>query len=145
MKIGWGTGTAIFFAAFIVFMMVLVLLASRQGVQLVTEDYYEKELEFQDVQERMARADQLPEPLRWELKGNTLLLDFPEAAGVEFRGSLVFYNPSNEAKDQRMDFSTVNDSLLLDLGALTAGRYTLKVECQHGGVEYYSEGMLLIP
>ncbi|HRY98557.1 MAG TPA: FixH family protein [Bacteroidales bacterium] len=145
MKIGWGTGTAIFFAAFIVFMMVLVLLASRQGVQLVTEDYYEKELEFQDVQERMARADQLPEPLRWELKGNTLLLDFPEAAGVEFRGSLVFYNPSNEAKDQRMDFSTVNDSLLLDLGALTAGRYTLKVEWQAGGVEYYSEGMLLIP
>lgn len=145
MKIGWGTGTFIFFAGFVLFMLALVFFASRQRVQLVTEDYYEKELEFQDEKEKQARTAALPEPLRWELRDDMLLLDFPDAAGTSFQGALYLYNPSDEALDRRMDFDTPNDSLLIDLSALPSSRYTLKVDWQAGGIAYYSEGMLIKP
>ncbi|MBE0673123.1 MAG: FixH family protein [Bacteroidales bacterium] len=145
MKIGWGTGTFIFFAGFVLFMLALVFFASRQRVQLVAENYYEKELKFQDEREKQARTAALSEPLRWELREGMLLLDFPDQVGTPIMGTLFFYNPSNEDLDQKMDFESTNDSLLLDITALPVSRYTLKVDWQAGGVKYYSEGMLIKP
>ena len=54
MKFNWGTGIVIFITQFVVSMSAMVFKASQQNVDLVTEDYYEKELAFQGLKDKQA-------------------------------------------------------------------------------------------
>ena len=130
---------------FIAAMLSLVWLASRQNNQLITNKYYENELAFQEVRKKQEHTAKLNTQLKWTLKDNLLLLDFPEEAGSSFSGSLYFYKPSEESDDRMQSFKTDNDSLVIDISELASGMFTLKVDWQAGGVSYYNEGTLILP
>jgi len=52
MKLNWGTGIAIFIGLFIITMVGMVFKAGQQSHELVTTDYYAKELDFQHLLEK---------------------------------------------------------------------------------------------
>ena len=66
MKFNWGTGIVLAFAAFIVFILYFVVLSTRDPASnhdLVTEDYYKKELKYQedlDAVKHLARLGHHP-------------------------------------------------------------------------------------
>ena len=74
----WGTKILIVYVAFIAGILMMVFKSSSQKTDLVTTDYYAKELKYQDKIDEMNRVAALSEPVGYTVKDNSLLIKFPK-------------------------------------------------------------------
>src|SRR5690625_4056222 len=104
MKINWGTGLAIWLVIFIVFILQFVIRISVQDKydnELVTENYYEKELVFQEQIDGITNANKNHIKLKSQRTDKGFELIFPENLDAsKIEGSLVLYRPSNNKLDR---------------------------------------------
>jgi hypothetical protein len=146
MKMNWGTGIAMLYVGFMIGILTLVVMSTRQKIDLVTTNYYEEELRFQGKMDKMARAKALADPIRWEVKPEGVLVQFPTATDATApSGTISLYCPSDERKDVSFPI-VVNPAgqQLLPAGSIQSGRYTLQIDWQQGTETYWSEGVLRI-
>ena len=66
MKLSWGYKITLVYIAFVAGMGFLVFKASSQKFDLVTKDYYEQELKYQQVIDQAANSSRLSEPVTIE-------------------------------------------------------------------------------
>ena len=59
----WGHKILFLYLGFVILVMVMVFMAYRQDVPLVSDDYYEKELKYQDDIDQFKNAALLAEPI----------------------------------------------------------------------------------
>ena len=101
-KRGWGTGIALLFGSFATFILVLVGFSSFQQFNLVENDYYDKELKYQETIDKINRVRQNPDglTLSHDQRFKTLTLSFGANEKVAvFDGDITFFRPSNPALD----------------------------------------------
>lgn len=140
MKFNWGTGITIFIVLFVVSMSAMVFKASQQNVDLVTEDYYEKELAFQDLKDKEALVlSHFEEQISYKIENDKLQLIFPSKVEGEVKGNIVFFKPSDARLDQSVDFISESKTLVYPLNLFSTGMYKLRIEWQNAGNAYYSE------
>ena len=100
MKLNWGIGIAIVYIVFVVGTVAVVLFTATVDVNLVTDDYYEKELVFQDQIDKMNRTNALPEQPIISLVDKKMYLKFPSSIDLNLvEGTINFYRPSNNSLD----------------------------------------------
>jgi len=145
MKFNWGTGAFMLFGSFALFMTGLAIFASMQRNELVTENYYEKELEFKEVLKKQDRTNLLSEQLNWEIENNQFVINFPKEVGSNISGNVVFFKPSSEKDDQSIDFKITSNNYKIDISEYSSGMYKVKINWQANSVEYYNEGEIVIP
>ncbi|MCO6501050.1 MAG: FixH family protein [Vicingus serpentipes] len=145
MKINWGAGAFIFFGAFVIFMFGLVYLASQQSHELVTENYYEKELAFKETLKKQEQTKKLTEQLSCNIKENQLIVKFPKEVTQPISGKLFFFKPSNEKNDQTIPFETATNEHIVDITTFSSGMYKLKIDWQTQEVAYFNEKVIVIP
>lgn len=140
MKINWGTGIVIAFIAFISFIMYFVVnmnVNKKYDHDLVTEDYYKKELEFQNDIDKETNAKNLSENLSWEKTNEGLVITFPETFDINsITGKVFLYRPSNKQFDFETELSLSNHNLLIPDNRLLDGRWNIKVDWQYNGKSY---------
>jgi hypothetical protein len=140
MKINWGTGIVIAFIAFISFIMYFVVnmnVNKKYDHDLVTEDYYKKELEFQNDIDKETNAKNLVENLSWKKTTEGLVITFPETLIKEnITGKVFLYRPSNKQFDFETELSLSNHKLLIPDKRLLDGRWNIKVDWQYNGKSY---------
>lgn len=140
MKINWGTGIVIAFIAFISFIMYFVVnmnVNKKYDHDLVTEDYYKKELEFQNDIDKETNAKNLVENLSWQKTTEGLVITFPETLIKEnITGKVFLYRPSNKKFDFETELSLSNHNLLIPDKRLLDGRWNIKVDWQYNGKSY---------
>lgn len=140
MKFNWGTGITIFITLFVVSMSAMVFKASQQNVDLVTEDYYEKELAFQDLKDKEALVlSHFKEQISYKIENDKLQLIFPSEVEGEIKGNINFFKPSDASLDQSVDFTSESKVLVYPLDLFSTGMYKLRIEWQNAGNAYYSE------
>ncbi len=141
----WGTKILIVYVAFIAGILFMVFKSSSQKTDLVTTDYYAKELKYQDKIDEMNRVAALSSPIKYILANNTLIIEFPkDFAGKKITGEAVLYCPSDENKDIKQQFSLLDESLKVNIPAASIGLYQLQLSWQDGGVSYYFEKKIFI-
>lgn len=146
MKFNWGVGITIFIILFVGFMVMMVLKAGKQNHELVTDDYYEKELEFKDILVKKENALQtFSEQLKITIEGNHVLFSFPKEVNSEIQGTIYFFKPSKESDDATFDVKTSENQQQIHLNKLSSGMYKVKVDWNVNGEEYYNESTLVIP
>ena len=80
------------YAAFVAGIVFMVFKSSTQNTDLVTTDYYEKELKYQDKIDEIARTAALKAPVEYRLENNTLTIIFPkDFTGKKLVGEAVLY------------------------------------------------------
>ena len=140
MKINWGTGIVIAFIAFISFIMYFVVnmnVNKKYDHDLVTEDYYKKELEFQNDIDKETNAKNLSENLSWKKTTEGLVITFPETFEINsISGKVFLYRPSNKQFDFETVLSLSNHNLLIPDKSLLDGRWNIKVDWQYNGKSY---------
>lgn len=140
MKINWGTGIVIAFIAFISFIMYFVInmnINKKYDHDLVTEDYYKKELEFQNDIDKETNAKNLVENLSWKKTTEGLVITFPETLIKEnITGKVFLYRPSNKQFDFETELSLSNHNLLIPDKRLLDGRWNIKVDWKYNGKSY---------
>ena len=141
----WGTKIVMVYAAFVAGIVFMVFKSSTQNTDLVTTDYYEKELKYQDKIDEIARTAALKAPVEYRLENNTLTIIFPkDFTGKKLVGEAVLYCPSDEKKDIKQPFTVLDEVLKLTVPAGSEGLYELHLSWQDGGVSYYFEKKIFI-
>lgn len=141
----WGTKILIVYVAFVLGIVFMVVKSSMQNTDLVTTNYYEKELKYQDKIDEIKRVSALSESLQYVIKGNSLILTFPkDFAGKKLTGEVVLYCPSDEKKDIKQRFSILNEAVQILIPANSKGLYELHLSWMDEGVTYYFEKKIFI-
>ena len=149
MKFNWGTKIAILYIGFVVATLALVFWAMTQRVDLVTDNYYDKELKYQEQIERIQRTKNLNKKTSIEYQGREIIINFPAIPDKNIssdKNIILFYNPSNPARDLKILIST--DSLgtqKIPTEKISKGFWKIKLNWVSFGKEYYDEAMINIP
>jgi hypothetical protein len=141
----WGTKILIVYVAFVAGIVFMVVKSTTQNTDLVTTDYYAKELKYQDKIDEIKRVDALSAPVEYRIDDNALTIMFPkDFAGKKLIGEAVLYCPSDEKKDIRQPFTILDENLQLAVPVGSKGLYELHISWQDGGVTYYFEKKIFI-
>ncbi len=141
----WGYKILFVYTAFVAGILFMVFKSSSQRFDLVTPDYYAKELKYQDKIDQMNRVSALSAPVTCEVKDNTLQIGFPkDFNGKRLTGEAVLYCPSDESRDIKKEFAVQDELLMIPLSAVKNGLYELHLSWQEGGVAYYFEKKIFI-
>src|SRR5664279_4484108 len=109
-NMNWGYKIVVVYVIFVTGMLFLVYKSSTQNIELVTEDYYAKELVYQQKIDAVKRAGLLSAPVNIKFINHELTIYFPkDFASKKIAGDVTLYCPSDEKKDMNQKFS-VTDS-----------------------------------
>ncbi|HET6225561.1 MAG TPA: FixH family protein [Bacteroidia bacterium] len=146
MRINWGIKITVLYLGFVALIITLVSMAARQNVDLVSKDYYEQELKFQQKLDKINRSKALSEALTWELKNKTLLLKIPKQfREKKVEGSIYFFRPSDASLDMNIALVPDTSSVIpVRINQLKKGLYKMQINWQSDKVEYYNEGIIQI-
>jgi hypothetical protein len=140
MKINWGTGIVLAFIGFISFIMYFIITMTtndKYDFDLVTEDYYGQELEFQNEIHKETNSKTLKTNLRWKKMEEGITINFPEDLDIEnIKGKVFLYRPSNKQFDFEIPVSLSNHTLLIPDKRLLGGRWNIKVDWEYNKNEY---------
>ena len=147
MKINWGTGIVlafIGFMSFILFFVIKVNTDKKYDHDLVTEDYYKIELDFQNDINKETNAKKLTENVRLKKTEKGVLIAFPDSLLTNgISGKVFLYRPSNKQLDFEMPISLSDHNLLIPDKRLLDGRWNIKVDWQYNGNSYlYKEEII---
>ena len=141
----WGYKIVIFYSVFVVGILFMVFKSSTQKMDLVTTDYYAKELKYQDKIDEINRTNKLSEEVKYEIKADKILVTLPkDFLDKQVKGSLDLYCPSDARKDITQKFEGQNVQLIIPLTATTKGMYELHLFWQVNGENYYYEKKIFI-
>jgi len=140
MKISWGHKILIVYLAFVAGIMFLVYKANQEKFDLVTDNYYDAELKYQDVINQKQRVAELSALPVISHSTNSVSIQLPqEFLNKNVEGQLYLYRPSDASKDIRKNFSTQNNSVRISLDNNLSGSYEVKLSWQADGKKFYNE------
>ncbi len=147
MKWNWGTGIVlgmIGFIAFIMFMVITMLTDSDYDHDLVTENYYAKEMAYQDEIDQEKRLENLSKKINGKRTKEGWLIEFPEEINeINSSGTVFLYRPSNQKLDTQFDLKLSGSHLLIPDNKLVDGRWNITIEWTTKDNDYlYKESIL---
>ena len=147
-KNAWPIGLTIVFIVFFLYLIGFIVLSQLNRSDLVTDNYYEEEMAYQDQIERMERSEQLSQNLvlNHDVQKRTVELQFPpDFAPHTINGSIIFFRPSNAKQDQIHKIQLDNQGIQsLDIKHLNQGMWRVKIFWRRDSIEYYDEKILSI-
>ena len=142
----WGYRITILTLSFVCFMTFLVISAIRQDFDLVSEDYYGQELQFQSQIDKQTNHHSLQDSLTCVVSDNNVIVKFPDdLLGKKVEGNIVFFRPSDAKKDiKRTIASSENGLQLFTKDLFIKGQYRIQIDYKVEGVNYYFEKPIMI-
>lgn len=146
-NISWGTKIAILYISFVALIGFMVTLCLKQNIELVSEDYYERELVFQDKINEMNNANALPENLSHLILPEGVQIQFPALfKNKKVSGEILFFRPADKSKDYSIPIQLNSDAeQVIDAKYLSKGMYKMKVSWSADDISYFTEELIVIP
>lgn len=140
MKLSWGYKILIVYLLFVAGIVFLVISASRQKFDLVTNDYYSEELKYQQIIDQAANAAKLSAPVSVIKSAGALKIIFPaEMNSKKKKVNFYLYCPADAKKDFRKTMEVHDSTFTQVLPAGIAGLYELKLSWETEGITYYHD------
>jgi hypothetical protein len=99
-KFNWGTGVFLSIVVFMIITIILTIIFMNVKVDLVTNNYYEKTLTYQNQIDTYKRTAELKERVSFNYADNKINILFPGSFLQRMNeGKLYFYRPSDSRKD----------------------------------------------
>ncbi len=141
----WGYKILFVYLFFVAGILLLVFKSSSEKVDLVTKDYYQKELKYEQKIDEAERAQSLSSPLQYEVSNNKVLITFPEEMkGKAITAHTLLYYAADETRDSVYNLHTDSAKLVMILPESDKGMYELKMDWKVDTTKYYSEHKVLI-
>lgn len=140
MKFNWGTGIVLAFIGFISFILYFVIaMSTNKKIEsdLVTENYYGQELQFESELIKQRNAQALKQNISWKHMPEGLVISFPsDMDPADITGTVFLYRPSNKQLDFESSISLSENNLLIPDKRLLDGRWNIKVDWEYQGNTY---------
>jgi|WetSurMetagenome_2_1015567.scaffolds.fasta_scaffold113861_2 hypothetical protein len=144
-KISWGTGIVIGIIIFVVLSVTMTIIFMTQDVSLVSDNYYEKSLVYQDEIDKQSRTKSLDEQIKINFNGEVISVLFPnDYLREKISGEIYFYRPSNPDLDFNLPLKLVEGNQNISVERLAKGFWRLKINWIMDGNGYYNERAITI-
>ncbi len=140
----WGIRITLLYLSFVAMIVTMVILTSRENIDLEYKDYYTRELNYQDKIDAIANEQALPQSVEHQVQDKALFLKVPMSFLTNgFRGELHFYCPSDASKDVNlpMDFDSRGE-LIINRTNFSKGMYKLRMSWNMHEKNYFKEVVL---
>ncbi len=128
-KFHWGHGLALALLSFMIFIVsFLVRFQLQQGnsMDLVTEDYYNHGLQFENEFQALQNVKTLEEIPSIKVEDKQLVIHFPENIEPK-EGRVKIYRPSNKIMDKNFPLTLNNHEMRLNEKTFEEGKYNISV------------------
>ena len=140
--ISWGLGIAIFYGLFLVIAIGSAIYTFTLDYFLVSENYYQQGIDYQDQIDKVKRTAELGESVNWRYDSinQVVNLQYP----VELSsGKVVFYRPSNSNLDRYVKIEKdENNQQSITVRNWQKGFWKIKVDWELNEEMYYNEGSI---
>jgi hypothetical protein len=141
----WGYKLLFAFIVFAGMMSYMVIRSFQSNFELVEKDYYKSELVYQQVIDGTDRANTLSASPEIKQSGGIITLQMPEEMkNKSLSGSILFYCAYDSKKDKKILLATDKNGTQVLTHILTPGNYTVKIDWNKEGENYYSEKKVTI-
>ncbi|MFY7991456.1 MAG: FixH family protein [Fluviicola sp.] len=138
----WGKGIVIGMILFMSFIVTLVVIMVSNKSDLVAEDYYNKELAYNEQFDAMQHYANAGEEIVLDIVKDTLYLRFPEV----FRKGKVTVSlsrPDNQAQDTQFELTALEE-VMIPTAKMPKGAFDCKITGNYGGKPYeFSKSIML--
>lgn len=147
MKWNWGTGIVIGMAAFMIFILQYVIrvqIDDKYDNELVTTDYYQKEIHIDENYNAEKNALKLGENLNIKVIENGISINFPEEwKSNNINGTISLYRPSDQKLDHSLPIQlTDSNNLLIPKNLLAGGRWDISISFNYENTSYLKKETL---
>lgn len=144
----WPAGIIAFFSVAICAAVGFVIFCQRNKVDLVTADYYEQEVRYQDQLERAHRAASLQAPasIGYDEPARRITVSVPaEHLDPSLKGWIQLYRPSAAGLDQKIPLQVdPAGAQVIDASGLADGLWHVRVSWNARGADYYYDQRLIV-
>ncbi len=136
----WGNKLILVFIGFAGLMATLVYKAVNTRYELVSKEYYQDELRYQDKIDGKANAATIGAIVVTATKENLVLQLPKEMEGLSIKGEAWFYCKTDAIKDLRLPLAVDADGRqIITREKLRADKYLLKLSWEAADKKYYLE------
>lgn len=142
-KFSWGVGITIVYTTFAIATLSFVAYAFTQKVELVSDNYYKQEIQYQQRINESSAALSLDKPVSWNLSDDHqyIMLTFPTTATA----TVTLYRPSDSALDKTFTVNAGSDGMAtIPLKTLSSGFWRMKIQWSSAGKNMYNEFALTL-
>lgn len=143
----WPTAIIGFFSVAIIFIITFIAWAVRQREDLVSADYYEREVRFQSQLDSMNRSQGVAAKtvVTFEPGRQAILINLPEAKAAGTTGSIHLYRPSDARLDRELPLAlTAEGTQHLDAKQLRDGLWKVRVKWSANGQDYFLDQPVIV-
>ena len=139
----WGYKIAIGFTAFCLVTIGVTIYLMNQKVDIVTDNYYEKELKYQEQLDKVARTRALKETMEITNTGKELIIKFPNVPDKsQSKDFISLYRPSDNTKDVKIPVLVDTSRIqIVSVESIVKGYWKVQINWTSGGSEYYYESV----
>ena len=139
-KFTWGHGVALALASFIGFILYLILIfpIGKQNSELVSDNYYPDELNYQKIIDAKKNAEKLTQKPFFAQLPYGVRIAFPKEiidANAQVHYELYSTNDKNKDKKENIQIDA-NNTFLIPKEQFSIGSYTLKVSWKKSDKDY---------
>lgn len=138
----WGKGIVIGMSLFMAFILVLVISLMSHSVDLESEDYYQREINYQSEITAMNKSNELKEKVVVTSMENHVSVVVPAELNCE-NIEVELKRPDNKDLDQTFKVNNTK-SYLIDKTKLVKGHYNVEIRYQVAGTEYMQKQTIII-
>lgn len=139
----WGKSIVLAFVLFALFIGSLVTVCLRQDIPLVTANYYENELRYQQQLDRMNNVSALTERPDIQVVGTAVEIRYAQLSGIA-NGELELFRPSDARLDRKFVIEAKGTLHRIELGNMPGGMYKARMTWAADGKEYYMESIIYL-
>lgn len=141
----WGKWIVVSFLLFVAFIGTLVVVCVRQDISLVTKDYYQDELAYQDQLDRLNNTNGLVQKPSIEVMADDYLrISFAQFSEME-KGKLQLFCPSNAKLDKHFSVgASIENQQYFTINNLPKGMYRARLQWTMKGKEFYLEEIIYL-
>ena len=146
MKLNWGTGITIAIILFMAFIVTLVVIVSNASVELVSENYYDLEMKYEDRIVAKSNAVKFQDSIEINQFNGNIFVQFPTHFNSEdIEGQVHLYRSSNVSMDVIVPMSDLKDGqIIIPESDITPGKYSLQISWKDATKNYYLDKLIIV-
>ncbi len=142
----WGYKILFLYTGFIAGILFLVYKCTQENIDLVTPDYYERELKFQDQIDRSGNIEKSGYSLTISYNESSDCIDimYPPMKEDKIKGEILFFKPDNSKLDFTVPVQPLNGKQSIPVDKLVKGYWKIQTTWEAGTTPLYQEEKVYI-
>lgn len=138
----WGKGIIIAMGAFMSFILFMAFTLMSKSTDLESEDYYKKEIEYEQEMNALKNASQLKENAKIDLTEDYVVIVLPTKEQVS-NVQIALFRPDNKKKDKLLNENN-SKTIMIAKNTLLKGRYNIAINYEVNGKKILQKEEIMI-